>query len=173
MIQLTYEPAFDALHAMYRALRLRDGTNAKLRVPRDLFRILDFYLLFPQRLKDVRFRQEHRRLKTRAVATKRAPPYGPRPADVVLLERMRPFQESALDTLALHHFFAPEALADGWVEPGSEILSDQLAERIRQANTDEAALIEALRIIVADYPLEGNGGLKDRTGLLEHQYDAV
>lgn len=173
MIQLTYEPAFDPLHAMYRALRLRESTGTTLRVPRDLFRILDFYLLFPESLKDVRFRQEHRRLKTRAAATSRAPAYGPRPEDAVLFERMRPFQEAALDTLALHHFFVPEALADGWVETSPGALPPQLAERISQANADEAPLMEALSVIAADYQLEGGGGLKDRTRLLEHRYDAV
>jgi hypothetical protein len=173
MIQLTYEPAFDPLHAMYRALRIRDDVTAGLRVPRDLFRILDFYLLFPESLKGVRFRQEHRGLKTRAMATKRAPAYGPRPEDAVLFERMRPFQEAALDTLALQQFFVSEALADGWVEPGRESVPPQLKERIRHINAEEAALIEALRAIAADYPLEGAGGLKDRTGLLEHRYDAV
>jgi hypothetical protein len=173
MIQLTYEPAFDPLHTMYRALRLRDGAGTDQRIPRDLFRILDFYLLFPESLKDVRFRQEHRRLKTRAVATKRAPAYGPRPEDAALFGRMRPFQEAALDTLARQHFFVPEALADGWVESGTKALPTGLAGRIQRANTDEAALIEALRAIAVDYPLEGIGGLKDRTGLLEHRYDAV
>lgn len=173
MIQLTYEPAFDPLHTMYRALRLRAGTDPQHRVPRELFRILDFYLLFPEGLKDVRFRQEHRRLKARAMATSRAPAYGPRPEDAVLFERMRPFQEAAVDTLALQHFFVPEALADGWIESGHKPLPSPLAERIRQVNANEAALIEALRVIAANYPLEGIGGLKERTGLLEHRYDAV
>lgn len=173
MIQLTYEPAFDPLHTMYRALRIREGAGMTRRVPLDLFRILDFYLLFPESLNGVQFRQEHRRLKKRAVATNRAPTYGPRPEDVVLFERMRPFQEASLDTLALHHFFVPESLADGWIEAGSEPLSPQLAERVGQSNADEAALIEVLRVIAADYQLEGSGGMKDRTGLLEHRYDAV
>jgi hypothetical protein len=86
---------------------------------------------------------------------------------------MRPFQEAALDTLALHHFFAPEALSAGWVESAEESLPPSLAERIQLANKEEAALMEALRAIAADYPLEGAGGMKDRTGLLDHRYDAV
>ena len=173
MIQLTYEPAFDPLHAMYRALRLRDGTAADLRVPRDMFRILDFYLLFPERLQNMRFRQDHRRLKTLALATKRAPSYGPRPEDPVLFERMRPFQDAAVDTLALHYYFSPEALADGWVESEPTDVSPDLGEKIRSANEKEVGLMVALRTIAAEYPLEGPNGLKDRSGLLEHRYDAV
>jgi hypothetical protein len=105
------------------------------------------------------------------MATERAPAYGPRPDDALLFRRMRPFQESALDTLALHRFFAPEALADGWVKMEQELLPPALAERIQRANKEESDLMEALRAIAADYPLEGAGGVKDRTGLLEHRYD--
>jgi hypothetical protein len=173
MIQLTYEPAFDPLHSMFRALRLREAVDASLRVPRDLYRILDFYLLFPQRLGEARLRQEHRGLKTRAAQTSRAPPYGPRPEDAVLFERIRPFQEAALDTLARHGFFSAEALEDGWVVPESKAPPDQLIERIEHTNTDEADLMRALGTIAAGYALDGTNGLKDRTGLLEHRYDAV
>ena len=130
-------------------------------------------LLFSQRLGEVRLRQEHRGLKTRAAHTSRAPPYGPRPEDAVLFERIRPFQEAALDTLARHGFFSAEALEDGWVVPGSEALPGRLGERIKQINTDEADLMKALGTIAAGYALDGTNGLKDRTGLLEHRYDAV
>jgi len=173
MIQLTYEPAFDPLHSMFRALRLREAVDPNVRVPRDLYRILDFYLLFPQRLGEARLRQEHRGLKTRAAHTSRAPPYGPRPEDAVLFERIRPFQEAALDTLARHGFFSAEALEDGWVVPGREALPGRLGERIKQINTGEADLMKALGTIAAGYALDGTNGLKDRTGLLEHRYDAV
>src|SRR5690348_16479536 len=129
MIQLTYEPAFDPLHSMFRALRLREGLGASFRLPRDLLRILDFYLLFPAGLQDIRFRPEHQRLKRQAAATKRAPPYGPRPGDAVLFERMHSFQDAALDTLALQGFFSNDALDEGWVEQGDKPVPPELAER--------------------------------------------
>jgi hypothetical protein len=70
-------------------------------------------------------------------------------------------------------FFAPEALADGWVETAEESLPPALAKRTQKANEEEGDLMEALRAIAADYPLEGAGGVKERTGLLEYRYDAV
>ena len=173
MIQLSYEAAFDPLHAMYRAIRLREGVVAGQRLPSDLFRILDFYLLFPGSFQQIRLRPAHRKLKTRASQTRRAPPYGPRPEDPVLFERMRPYQVSALETLALQGLFSPTALEDGWVEIIEGDIPAALAARARQANTDEAGLMEALAILASDYPLTGSDGLKDRTGLLEHRYDAV
>lgn len=173
MMQLTYEPAFDPLHSMFRALRLWEGLGASFCLPRDLFRILDFYLLFPAALQGVRFRQEHQQLKRRAVATKRAPPYGPRPEDAVLFERMRPFQDAALETLALQGIFSNESLESGWVEHGHQPVPPELVERVQVANASEEALLAALRTIATSYQLEGANGLKHRTGLLEHRYDAV
>ena len=38
---------------------------------------------------------------------------------------------------------------------------------------DDAALIEMLAVEMAAIPLTGGNGLKDRTGLLEHRYDAA
>lgn len=173
MIHLTYEPAFDPLHTMFRAFRIREGLSRPFRLPRDLFRILDFYLLFPASLQNLRFRPEHRRLKKQAAATKRAPPYGPRPDDLVLFERMRPFQDAALDTLAMRGFFSNEALNEGWVTPEDKPVPPELIDRVGATNATEADLLTALRTIAKDYQLEGLNGLKDRTGLLEHRYDAV
>jgi len=173
MIHLTYEPAFDPLHTMFRALRLREGLSRPFRLPRDLFRILDFYLLFPASLQNLRFRPEHQRLKRQAAATKRAPSYGPRPDDLVLFERMRPFQDAALDTLALRGFFSNDALNEGWAKSENQPVPPELIGRVQATNAEEADLLTALRTIATGYQLEGVNGLKDRTGLLEHRYDAV
>ena len=135
--------------------------------------ILDSYLLFPAALQSVRFRPEHQRLKRQAVATKRAPPHGPRPEDAVLFERMRPFQDAALETLALRGILSNDALEEGWVEQGDKAASPELGDRVKAANATEEDLIAALRAIAVDYQLEGANGLKHRTGLLEHRYDAV
>jgi hypothetical protein len=47
MIQISYEPAFDPAHAMFRALRLRDDVLQGKRVLKDLFRMLDFIFFSP------------------------------------------------------------------------------------------------------------------------------
>jgi len=173
MMQLTYEPAFDPLHSMFRALRLREGLEAGFRLPRDLFRMLDFYLVFPAFLQSARFRPEHQRMKREAATTKRAPPYGPQPDGMALFERMRPFQDAALDTLALQGFFQSSALDQGWVQREDHAVPPELAARIQSANATEGSLIAALRTLATEYRLEGANGLKDRTALMEHRYDAV
>jgi hypothetical protein len=178
MIQISYEPAFDALHAAFRAARLQQALLPPgSRIPVDHFRILDFYLVFPDRFQDVRLRPEHRALKTQAKAVVRAAPYGPRPDDLTLFERMKPFQISGLDTLAGGRLLSVGALNDGWVEAAQDASAYQAAEpllsRARELNSAEAGLLSSLSALMASYRLEGPDGLKHRTGLMEHRYDAV
>jgi hypothetical protein len=174
MIQLSYEPAFDPAHAMFRALRLGEGVlKPGDRVAKDLFRILDFYLLFPDRLKNARLRREHQRIKGIAERQQWRAPYGPRPDDQVLLRRMEPFVDVAVDHLAERGFLDSSALEDGWISGTAKELPAAIAERIATLNDADSELLAALRVLASEYPLEGADGLKDRTGLLEHRYDAA
>ena len=174
MIQLVYEPAFDALHGMFRALRLLDGVVSGARVSCELFRILDYYLLFPERVGDIRLRPEHRRRKTNVTkAGPRIPLYGPRPDDRSLLHRMRSFQVAALESLISAGYLSVDAYAEGWVEAGLGIVPPALKSKIETANASETALVELLRTLSQDYLLDGENGLKARTGLMEYRYDAV
>jgi hypothetical protein len=173
MIELSYEPAFDPAHAMFRALRLRESVLRGDRVPKDLFRMLDFHLLFPDRLKNVRLRNEHRRIKGIAERQQRQAPYGPRPDDQTLLQRMEPFTDVAVEHLAERGFFDRGALADGWVSTTAGTVPPGLAERISAVNKTDGELMAALRVLATEYPFEGGDGLKSRTGLLEYRYDSV
>ncbi|MBS1078286.1 hypothetical protein JK217_11100 [Gluconobacter kondonii] len=173
MIQLTYEPAFDPLHSIFRALRLRQGLGTGLPLPRVLFRMLDFYLLFPASLRNVRLRPEHRGLKNQAAVTKRAASYGPRPEDAILFERMQPYQDAAVNTLALQGFFSNDELEAGWVIPSEAKAPAALTDRLLAVNATEESLLTALNTLASDYPFDGVNGIKHRTGLLEYRYDAV
>ena len=173
MIQLSYEPAFDPAHAMFRALRLRESVLQGERVAKELFRILDYYLLFPDRLKNARLRPEHRRIKGIAERQRRQAPYGPRPDDQTLLQRMEPFTDVAVEHLAENGFLDRDALENGWISTTASTLPLSLAERIRALNEADAELLDALRVLATEYPFDGGDGLKHRTGLLEHRYDAV
>jgi hypothetical protein len=71
MIQLTYEPALDPFHAIFRFLRLRPLLAKPIH--RDQAHILDFYQLFPYRVDAIRLTQPHRRFRrlTSEYATRR------------------------------------------------------------------------------------------------------
>lgn len=173
MTQLSYQPAFDPFHAAYRLLRLREGVVRVAPIPTDQLRILDYYLLLPFRIEGIRVQQEHRKYRSLAKSYVSVRPYGELPEDRVLYSRMYSIQTAALDTLARNKLISPEKYEIGIVEATQANLPKALAERIAEDNTHQADLIEFLQILGTQYKLLGTNGLKDRSGLMEHLYDAA
>lgn len=173
MIQLTYEPAFDAFHAAYRLLRLRPIIEKSGPLHRDHVRIIDFYQLFPHRIENIRLTQPHRKYRRLATAYQDKRPYGDQPDDRLLFDRMEPLETTALDTLAAEGFIHPETWLRGEVAATQKSLLEPLAKRIDDANKAEADLQEFLGVLGSEYELTGPNGLKARTGLMEHRHDAI
>jgi hypothetical protein len=173
MIQLTYQPAFDPFHATFRFLRLREGALGDKPIPRDHFRILDFYLLFPFRSGDIRVQPTHRRFKKVAQAYENARPYGDLPDDRILFNRMNAIQSAALDTLAVKGLLDADQYKRGLIARTGEEPVAALQDKVVEANTQQADLMEFLRTLANEYDLLGPNGLKDRTALMEFAYDAA
>ena len=173
MIQLTYEPAFDPFHAIFRFLRMRPLLSKDHPVPRDHARIIDFYWLFPYRIEGIRLAQPHRRFRKLAIEYSNRRPYGEQPDDRLLFNRMELIQVAALDTLAAHNLIEPEQWKLGEVVTTEKTIPGDLASRVEEANANEQDLAEFLRVLATEYELTGPSGLKDRTGLMEHRQDAL
>ncbi|KIZ47324.1 MULTISPECIES: ABC-three component system middle component 5 [Rhodopseudomonas] len=173
MIQLTFEPALDPFHAIFRFLRLRDVFECIGPVPRDLARMLDFYLLFPFRIEGIRLKPQDRKYKSLSKAYAASKPYGEQPEDRILFSRMEPMQIAALDTLADQNFIARERWSMGEVMTMVKEPPLRIAERISDVNQADSNLINFLSVLGSTYTLLGKDGLKDRTGLLEYRYDPV
>lgn len=95
------------------------------------------------------------------------------PEDYIVFDRMKPIQETAFQHLAALNFVDAKQLDEGWVVPSGNIPPADLYNRILGANREDAELMLVLNALAVDYPLSGAGGLKDRTHLLEHRYDAA
>lgn len=173
MSQITFEPALDSYHAVFRFVRLFDIIIEIAPVHVDTWRILDFYLLFPFRLEGVRFRREHTRFRAIGRSYERKRPYASLPDDRQLLERMRIFQTAAVETMAVKQVIELESLGHQQINPLVDAVEDQIAEQARTVSEGEADLMEILRALAREYPLLGADGLKARTNLLDHRYDAV
>jgi hypothetical protein len=169
MIQLSFEPAYDAYHAMFRAARLL-AVLPVTEIEYDKFRILDFYLCFPELIDQLRLKRADLRFHKLARSYSRT--YAGKPDGRLAFGRMKPPQTAAAQTLAMGGYFDSDALTLGLVH----ILKsppEKLAQRIDSLNKDEDALIEFIKILTRDYPLAGIDGLKHRSGLMEFRYDAV
>jgi hypothetical protein len=173
MIRLTFEPAFDPFHTIFRLLRLRTIIAKTGPLPRDHVRILDFFLLFPFRIASIRLAPHHRRYRKLASKYEAAKPYGEQPDDRLLFNRMEPIQVAALDTLSSHNLTDSDQWKLGEVRATAVLIPNPIAARVEQTNAADAELIEFLGVLASEYELSGVNGLKGRTGLLEYRYDAI
>ena len=173
MIQLTFEPSLDPFHAVFRFLRLRPMIAGLGALSRDHLRILDFYLLFPFRIEAIRLTHQDRKYRKLSAQYESAKPYGEQPEDRSLFNRMEPMQVAALDTLAARRLIDPDRWTVGDVAPTDLLIPEPVRLRAEAANAQDAELMSFLAKLAADYHVTGPRGLKDRTGLMEHRYDAV
>jgi hypothetical protein len=169
MIQLSFEPAYDAYHAMFRAARLVKVLPSA-EIEYEKFRILDFYLCFPDLIDQLRLKPTDRRFRKLAQSHRRV--YAGKPDGRLAFGRMKPAQTAAAQTLALGGYIDSEALSLGWFRI-LKALPVRLGERVERLNKDEDGLIEFIGVLARDYPLSGDDGLKHRSGLMEYRYDAV
>lgn len=170
---LAYQPAFDPFHAIFRLCRLLPTVSACAPVEKDKARILDFYLAFPFLAASMSFKQGQTGLRKIARSYDYLRPYGGMPDSRDLFLRMAPVQKMAAETLAAHGIIDPDAYRQGMVMIGDNLPPDQLADRVEELNTQQAEFIKVLNTLCSDYALLGADGLKQRTGLMEHRYDAV
>jgi hypothetical protein len=173
MSQLVFQPALDPFHAVFRFLRLRTLFTSTSRLSRDHARILDFYLLFPFLIRAIRLAPKHQKYKRLAEKYALLKPYGEQPDGPTMLQRMDPMQAAALETLASQSYIDTEALQQDLVSATVRPVPPQIAERITILNEGQNDLIEFLSVLAAEYEILGENGLKARTGLMEHRYDAV
>jgi len=173
MIPLSYQPAFDPYHTVFRMLRLRAAVPRGGVLHRDHFRILDFYLMFPSQMTRIRVQPKHRGLRNRAVANAGATPYEQQPDGRLLFNRMKAFQIVAIHGLATRGYVNLARLERNEVVTDDREIPAALRARIDQANLESTAVMEFLSALANEYELSGVGGLKDRTGLMEFRYDSI
>lgn len=165
---LIYHPAHDPYHAAFRLLRLLEAlprSSYKL----ERIRILDFYLLFPEQLQDVKLPSEARRYR-------RDIPPGVTPYNRIedpqrIFAQIEPFQQEALRLLAAKGLIDVVGLARGDVRRTNTPIPGALADRVVAANLQAGTVFKLLTGPLAIIDLYGKSGLKARTDLFEYRYD--
>ncbi|MCK4816254.1 hypothetical protein KA005_10840, partial [bacterium] len=142
-------------------------------MPFESIRILDFFLLFPFLIGDVKLKQKDRKFRKFAENYNHLRPYARMPESSQLLERMRPFQVAAAKGLAGSNLLDADSWKEGIFATTDVSLPPQLEETITNANAEQSDLLDMLSEFANSYPLSGPDGLKARSSLLEFRYDTV
>ena len=173
MTQLTYNEAFDPYHAGFRFFRLHAACNLIESTAFDMLRILDFYLLFPFRLQNIKLYSQDTDWRGISKSYLKKAPYGQIPDDNSIFTRMEPFQRAAATSLAHSGYISADAWRRNEIIFVKAELPRDLSDRCNALNDEMADFIPILCAIRARYRLTGRDGLKDRTGLLEFRYDPI
>ncbi len=166
---LMYHPVQDANHCVFRTLLLLENTVHEF-IDIELYRLLDFYIVFPHMLKHIK------PLPAELNAYRRVLSKIPDPFESMQNTKRILYELESLQTVALHNLLAKQLIdIDSYkvkqlkrsIEPIPQDLSDVL-------HSSEVSQNEWFRMIVNELPLinfGGKNGLKKRTGLMEFRYD--
>lgn len=173
MSGLSFQPAFDVFHTMFRYLRIRDVLGNEKSIHRDQLRIADFYLAFFFRAEYIRLRPGDQSIKRIARSIGPSSLYQKQPDDGLLFARMAPIQHASLRSLIHYGYFEPDQAAISFVAKTDLRVPEELQQRIVSINIVDKEVVDSIVKLVREYPLTGRDGLKSRTGLMEYRYDVV
>lgn len=166
---LIYHPVQDANHCVFRTLLLLEHTVHE-DISLELYRLLDFYILFPHLLKHIS------PLPNELRGYKRFLSNIPEPFESMRNTKRIMHELESLQTVALHNLLAKQVI---------DVASFKLKRLKRTAGKLPSGLNSAIqssdivqkewfRMVVNDLPMVvfgGVKGLKKRTGLMEFRYD--
>ncbi|MBT9098386.1 hypothetical protein KFZ76_11780 [Methylovulum psychrotolerans] len=166
---LIYHPAQDVNHCVYRILLMLERSVHET-FDIELYRLLDFYFLFPHFLKFINpFPSEFRAYFN---LVKQIPePYESLINTKRILFELESLQSVAIQSLLAKNILELEAYKEKKLKRSETKLPFQIVEVIA---ADKVAEEGWFRLIVNEFPLinfAGQAGLKKRTGLMEYRYD--
>lgn len=166
---LVYHPAFDFYHSLVRSLALLQHFHEPLHV--DRLRILNFYAAFPPELANARLPAGSG--KVRARARRKESQYNIPHDRLVAFRRSSRVLMSALNSLSATQIVKPERLAHDLCQLNNAKLQwyQEVNEAVSEYADREAELLEDINTTLGKVHLLGPGGVKHRSGLMEHRYD--
>lgn len=165
---LIYHPAFDIYNCAFRMLQLLTYMDRE-EIEVDRLRIWDFYLTFPNEVRNIKFPLSLLELK-KVFKKKEYNPYEDLIDAKRILDRMKSFQLSALKCLASYGLIDSTLLTRNVIKRTDKDIPDDLMERIKELTIEKENIIK-LVVGFWELPLLGNSGIKNRTGLIDHKYD--
>lgn len=168
---LIYHPVFDANHCVFRTLLLlQEQNNSEIDI--ELFRIMDFYVLFPSLLKAIKpFPNKLSKYK-KDVKLINEPYEKITNPNRIFLELRR------IQSIAFHHLLSKQLIDmdsfdNGKIKRTEASLPETLLESISKTEYKNCKWFILISRELKKIEFYGASGLKKRTGLMEYRYDEV
>lgn len=171
---ILYNSAFDLYHTIFRMLHLLDKVKGDNIIEVERLRIWDFYLLFPSEIFEIKPLRHEKDLKKllKQFKIKKNNPYQKISDERMILDKIKPYQLSALHCLASYNIISKEDLLVERIKVISKDLLKDYIKNIGDLSYREKNIISIVSSQFYDIRLSGNRGLKERSNLLESKYDA-
>ena len=165
---IIYHPAYDLNHCVFRLISLLFAIKEHT-INWDTLQILDFYYVFPNLLADIR-------LPRNAIATKKTLKNLPKPYESLqnpkrLMFSLKTIQNAAARALIAKGLIDKKFYLKNTIRLYTKRVPETLYEHIAKNYKIETLWFQLLVKVLAEYPINGKDGLKDRTRLLEFHYD--
>lgn len=165
---LVYHPAFDIYNCVFRMLQLTTSMKQS-EIELDRLRIWDFYLTFPNEARKISYPRNLSELK-RIFKKKKENPYEDLIDPKRIIERMKPYQMSALRCMASYGLIDSKSLSKNIVKRTNKEIPKEIQSKFSELTIEKSNIIKLI-IGFNELPLYGKMGLKYRTGLIEFKYD--
>ncbi len=168
---LIYHPVFDANHCVFRTLLILQE-QASDGVDIDLFRIMDFYVLFPSLLKTITpFPNELKSFKKHIAKIENSYENIENPKRVFV--ELRRIQSVAFHHLLSKKLIDMESYENGKIKRTDVNLPEILISELNNTDFKKSEWFEFISKGFSKIEFYGVKGLKKRTGLMEYRYDEV
>jgi len=140
----------------------------------DRLRIWDYYLLFPNKLSNIKLKRDEKDIKTliNAFIVRADNPYEEVMDDRKMFEKIKPYQMTAIKSLASYGIVNKDYLSTNRITSiDIEVIKSYLT-KLEKLSKQEENTIKLLTSHFYQMSLYGEYGLKDRSKLLESKYDA-
>lgn len=171
---IIYQKSFDLYHTVYRMLKLLVHFKGEKFIELDRLRIWDYYLLYPNKMQDIRLTREEKDIKAyiKRFITKPNNPYENVLNDRKMFEKIKPYQMSAINSLASYGIINKDYLIENRISNVDKDFFTKNEMNFEDLSIQEENTIRLLTSHFYQVPLFGLNGLKNKTGLLESKYDA-
>lgn len=170
---ITYNPAFDLYHCIYRMANILARFNDDDYLEMDKVRIWDFYLLFPYKIHDIKiYRYESESTKYRKMyIAKTLNPYLYRGENRKLFERLKAYQMTAFSNLISYGILDKDSFLEQKIHLASKVKLQDLLSHVEGLDGLESNALSFMSFFSKNMPMSGAKGLKARTNLIESKYD--
>lgn len=171
---IVYQKAYDLYHTVYRMIKLLAYFKQDGLIEIDRLRIWDYYLLYPNKMKNIRLKREEKDVKQiiKNYILKEENPYEMVINDRKMFEKIKPYQMTAIKCLASYGIVNKDYLQENRISNINKNIFDDYADDFKNLSVQEENAIKLLTSHFYQISLFGVDGLKSRTGLLESKYDA-